>query len=450
MIETRTADLTRLKDSSIEMTNEETFANHLDRINVVPAWLLDLKRTAWNNFITAPMPKHNESTWRFSNTQSLNLDNYHQVNKIKSIENEALEEQSDQLDSIAGKITFADDRLCGDVEFSTELDEKGVIWTTLEDAIVNHSDLVKKYFTGALPNLGAEKFGSLHHALSVNGTFLYIPRGVEIEFPFATYNWTLTEGMAVFPHTIIIADDNAKVSFVNFFKSVKPDIRNLAISCSNIYAGAGSQVSYAAAQDWNLETQSYHLNTANVDRDAYIKSININVGSSYMRHEHHTRMLGSGSKVDTYSLSVTDGDQEFDQRSLQTHSAPHTVSNLLFKNTLLDQSRTIFSGLIRVDENAQKTDAYQTNRNLLLSDIAEANSLPGLEILADDVKCSHGATSGRLDQNQLFYMLSRGIPKRTAQQLMVFGFFEEIIDKFDNQELTRNVRNIIRGKLNNQ
>jgi Fe-S cluster assembly protein SufD len=447
MIEARTADLTGLKDNSVEVTNEETFANHLDRIDGVPAWLLDLKRESWKDFVTAHMPKRTEDAWRFSNTESLNLDNYHQVSDINSSEEESLKEQSDQLNSISGKITFADDHQCGGVEFSAELKEKGVIWTTLEDAFFNHSDIVKKYFTGKLPNLGAEKFGSLHHALSANGTFLYIPRGVEIEFPFATYNWTSTQDMAVFPHTIIIAEDNAKVSFVNFFKSMKPDTRNLAISCSNIYAGNGSQISYAAVQDWNLKTQSYHLNTANANRDANIKSININVGSAYMRHEHHTRMLGSGSKVDTYSLSATSGEQEFDQRSLQTHSAPHTVSDLLFKNTLLDHSRTIFSGLIRVDENAQKTDAYQTNRNLLLSDVAEANSLPGLEILADDVKCSHGATTGRLDQNQLFYMLSRGIPKRTAQQLMVFGFFEEIIDKFDNQELANNVRGIIRSKL---
>ena len=447
MLESRTADLTRLKDQYGEMTNEETFANHLDRINGVPAWLLDLKRVSWDKFVTTPMPKRTEDAWRFSKIQSLNLDNYHLQSDSRSIKKEALQEQSNQLSSISGKIIFADDRQCGSVEFSEGLHKKGVIWTTLEDAILNHSDLVKKYFTGNLPNLGAEKFGALHHALSTNGSFLYIPQGVEIEFPFTTYNWNCTNGMALFPHTIIIAEDNAKASLVNFFKSVKPDIRNLAISCSNIYAGPGSQISYKAVQDWSLETQSYHLNTANAERDAVIKSININIGSAYMRHEHHTQMLGSGSKVDTYSLSVTTGDQEFDQRSLQTHSAPYTVSDLLFKNTLLDQSRTIFSGLIRVNENAQRTDAYQTNRNLLLSDTAEANSLPGLEILADDVKCSHGATTGRLDQNQLFYMLSRGIPKRIAQQLMVFGFFEEIIDKFDNQELANNIRSIIRSKL---
>ena len=435
------------QNSSLEMTNKDTFTNHLNRINSAPAWLLDLKRASWDKFVSTSMPKHTDDTWRFTNTKNLNLNKYHQISDIKSIKKESLEEQSNQLNLISGKIVFVDDHQCRDTEFDTELKEKGVIWTTLEDAFLNHHDLIKKYVTGKLPNLGAEKFGSLHHSLMTNGTFLYIPQGIEIDLPFIVYNWTSTMGMAVFPHTIIITGKYAKVNLVSFFKSMEPNIQNLAISCSNIYAGIGSQITFTAVQDWNLKTQSYHLNTANADQDANIKNININVGSAYMRHEHHTQMFGLGSKTDTYSLSLTTGEQEFDQRSLQTHSAPNTNSDLLFKNTLLDSSRTIFSGLIRVNENAQKTDAYQTNRNLLLSESAEANSLPGLEILADDVKCSHGATSGRLDDNQIFYLLSRGITKKTAQQLMVFGFLEEIIDKLDNQDLANRVRDIIRKKL---
>ncbi|MGE9289984.1 MAG: SufD family Fe-S cluster assembly protein, partial [Puniceicoccales bacterium] len=140
-------------------------------------------------------------------------------------------------------------------------------------------------------------------------------------------------------------------------------------------------------------------------------------------------------------------DQEFDQRTLQIHNAPNAVSDLLYKNALMDYSRTIFSGLIKVAKNAQQTDAYQTNRNLLLNETAQANSLPGLEIEANDVKCSHGATTGQLDRDELFYFLQRGIPKVTAQQLMVFGFFEEVIEQFDNEELEENLRELIRGKF---
>jgi Fe-S cluster assembly protein SufD len=148
-----------------------------------------------------------------------------------------------------------------------------------------------------------------------------------------------------------------------------------------------------------------------------------------------------------YSLNVPTADQLFDQRTLQTHIAPNSRSNLLYKNALQDDSKTIFSGLIIVEENAQQTDAYQTNNNLLLSDKAEANSLPGLEIKANDVKCSHGATSGQIDDSNIFYFLARGIPRKKAEELLVFGFFEEIIEKFAQEELRDYIRELLENKL---
>jgi len=148
-----------------------------------------------------------------------------------------------------------------------------------------------------------------------------------------------------------------------------------------------------------------------------------------------------------YALNVPSGSQEFDQRTLQTHIAPHSRSDLLFKNALLDKARTIFSGLIIVEEDAQQTDAYQTNNNLMLSEDAESNSLPGLEIKANDVKCSHGATTGRINESELFYFLARGIPRKKAQELMIFGYLEEIITKLGNEELAKYVRSSMQKKF---
>jgi len=141
-------------------------------------------------------------------------------------------------------------------------------------------------------------------------------------------------------------------------------------------------------------------------------------------------------------------DQLFDQRSRQDHQAERTCSDILCKNALLDESSSIFAGLIRVEENAQLTDAYQTNRNLILGPNAEANAMPGLEILANDVKCSHGATTGKIDEGQLFYLQSRGIPREAAQQLLTLGFFEEILAETPT-ELTDALRLLLRDKLEN-
>ena len=184
-----------------------------------------------------------------------------------------------------------------------------------------------------------------------------------------------------------------------------------------------------------------------VQRDARVLTLNLHLGGRQSRHESHSRLQGPGAYSEMLALTVAKGAQEFDQRTLQSHQAPNTGSNLLYKNALLDQARTIFSGLIIVDPDAQKTDAYQSNRNLLLSDDAEANSLPGLEIQANDVRCTHGATSGHVDDEQMFYLKSRGIPPAAARELLVFGFFEEVLNKLENEPLHAALRDFIKAQF---
>jgi Fe-S cluster assembly protein SufD len=196
-----------------------------------------------------------------------------------------------------------------------------------------------------------------------------------------------------------------------------------------------------------MDSVSFQLDTTIADRDTTVKNIALNLGASKARFENQVKINGSGAHVKMYSLTVAEDTQEFDQRTFQTHNAPNSVSDLLYKNALFDTSRTIFSGLIQVAEGAQQTDAYQTNRNLLLDPKADANSLPGLEILANDVKCSHGATTGNIDEEALFYMLSRGIPHRIAMQLIVLGFFEEIIDELESDSLSKNIRAMLDAKF---
>lgn len=279
------------------------------------------------------------------------------------------------------------------------------------------------------------------------GSILFVPKGVEIEKPFVNYYWTTQAKSAVFPHTLIIAEDNSKAAVVDIFFSDTEANEALSVAVSNIHAGNGANVFRKVVQDWNEKTVSFQLDTTIAGRDTQVKNLAVNIGAERARFENQTRIEGPGADVKMYSLTVAEEKQEFDQRTFQTHNAGNAVSDLLYKNALLDSSRTIFSGLIKVAEGAQQTDAYQTNRNLLLDPTAEANALPGLEILANDVKCSHGATTGNVDEEELFYMMQRGIHKRTAMQLMVFGFFEEVIEKVDSDELADNLRTLIRNKF---
>jgi Fe-S cluster assembly protein SufD len=200
-------------------------------------------------------------------------------------------------------------------------------------------------------------------------------------------------------------------------------------------------------QAWGSATQSFQIDNTCGGRDALISSVNAAVGSRRARLENCVRIDGEGADVRLYGISVATGEQEFDQRTLQIHAAGHAKSDLLFKNALLGKARTIFSGLIKVAPDAQRTDAYQTNRNLLLSPDAEADSLPGLEIEANDVKCSHGATTGQVSPEELFYLRARGIPLAAAQELLAQGFLEEVLAKVGHAEAAEAVRGMLREKF---
>jgi len=393
------------------------------------------------------MPNRKTEEWRFANVNAITLDGFSVPGPVDDEVREDLRARSALFPETAGSIAFADDHLLEHAELAQELIRKGVIWMPLERAIVEHEELLKKHFMAQPIKLGSEKFSALHGALCRAGTFLYVPKNVEIELPLVACHWTSESGGAIFPHTLVIAEDNSKVTLVDYFGSRNPQSRNFICGVNDLYAGAGAKLTYVCAQDWGRQSLALQLNSTQSFRDSFITSLNVNLGGKFARIEAHNQALGEGGHSEMLSLTVASGEQEFDQRTLQTHAKGNTVSDLLYKNALLDEARTLFSGLIRVEPDAQRVDAYQTNRNLLLSPEAEANSLPGLEILANDVKCSHGATTGQIEPAQLYYFLARGITPDVAKQLLVFGFFEEVLGKLQNEAVIEKLRELIRAKL---
>jgi Fe-S cluster assembly protein SufD len=287
----------------------------------------------------------------------------------------------------------------------------------------------------------------LHMALFSTGVFLYVPKGVEIDVPLAALHEAVRSSGAIFPHTLVVADENSRVTMFDVYRTHDTAVRHFACAAADLVALPGAKISHRILQNWSDTALAFHLNSLTAERSSTVDAITISLGGGHVRGEQHGRIVGRGGQVLMHSLSIATGTREIDQRTLQTHSAEDGKSDLLYKNVLLDNARTIFGGLIRVDPVAQRTDAFQTNRNLLLSPDAEASSLPGLEILANDVKCSHGASTGQLDPDELFYLLARGIDQRKAQELMVFGFFEEVLAKFDNEELSGYVRGLLRQRF---
>ena len=421
--------------------NSERFAMHLSQRAALPDWWLEAKKAAWNQYNALPMPSRSDERWRFSNLKGLELEGY-------ILPEEAATHVPHLPDfTQAAEMTFSNRQVIDRSTLPAELAAKGVIFAPLNEALRDHGDLVRRYFQKHPANLGSEKFVALNTAFTATGAVLFVPKGVEIDAPIVVQHTLSGEHKAAFPHTLVILEDNAKATLVEYFVSASSKEAHLVSGVNDLHAGPGSQLTYVGVQNWSESTLAFQTNSIAVERDARVLSVNVHLGGQQVRHESHSRMLAPGAHSEMCSLTVAHGKQEFDLRTLQTHAAPHTSSNLLYKNALLHQAHTIFSGLIVVDADAQKTDAYQSNRNLMLSDEASADSLPGLEIQANDVKCTHGATSSRIDPDQLYYLQSRGIPAQQAHELLVFGFFERVIDKLTDQNLHDALGTFIQDKF---
>jgi Fe-S cluster assembly protein SufD len=426
-------------DRSAFMTNGPDFGSH-------PEYFTQRQRTAWERFQSLPAPTRKEETWRFTDTKQVSLAGYGHAEPVSDAEQATLLTRSSGLPETAGRMVFANDRLLGRHFHGESLRAKGVLWLPLEQAITEQRELIERHFMREDAILGSAKFAALHQSQVRAGMFLYVPKNVEIALPVETFHWLSGENSSVFPHTLIIAEDNSKVTVLDHFESAA-DAPGLAIGVNDIVVGAGAKVTYVAIQNWSRQTLAFHLNNTVVDRDASALALTLNLGGSFVRGEALSHLRGPGGRSDMLSVSAAEDSQIFDQRTLQIHEVPNTASDLLYKNALNDTARTIFTGLIRVDEGAHQTDAYQKVRNLILSDEAEANSAPGLEIEADDVRCTHGATSGTLEEEELFYFQSRGIPRRFAQQLITFGFLNEVFDRLPDHAIQEKLREALHGKL---
>jgi Fe-S cluster assembly protein SufD len=413
----------------------EVFESHLRRVQHLPAWWLERKRAAYARFAEMPFPRRTDEGWRFSNLSGVSLDDF-SVPSTAGAEDQMAGDQSPVLPS---HLVFTNNRLSSMLADGSL--PKGVVVTTIQSGLKDHSDLLKAHLLAQPSKFGSGKFAALHEAFLEDGAFIYVPKGVEVAAPIVLAHQASGSGAAVFPHTLVVAEENARVTVADFFGSVpsalnsQPGEPQLAVGGNDIYAAHGAHVTYIALQDWNRSALSFQLNATVARRDARVLSITLHTGARQARHESFSQLQAPGAHAEMLALTLARGAQEFDQRTLQIHQAPNTSSNLLYKNALLDRARTIFSGLIVVDPDAQKTDAYQSNRNLMLSDDAEAHSLPGLEIQANDVRCTHGATSSRIPAEQEFYLQSRGIRRAQADELLVLGFFEEVLGKIENPQL---------------
>jgi len=388
-----------------------------------PAWFQAGQATAARDFEQTPTPTKKDEAWRFANVAALDLTGFEPSAPVSDAAR--LTAASTGLEEVSAKLVFGNNSL---LHREGDSLPDGVILEPLERAATHHEALFREYFMAQPVELGSHKFAALHKARLSSGAFLYVPPNTEITLPIEIFHWVEGANVSVFPHTLIVCGENSQVTVVDYFKTAD-NLRALACGVNDLHLAAGARLTYVAVQDWSRETLAFHINSTIVHGNGSATALSANFGGGFVRGESLSRLVGEGARSEMLSISPVDGTREIDQRTLQDHVAPRAFSDLLYMNSLDDRSRTIFAGLIKVEPNACGTDAYQKIRNLILSDEADPNSMPGLEILNDDVRCTHGANNGPVDEEEVFYMQARGICKDTARRLVVNGFFNSLLER---------------------
>lgn len=417
-----------------------------------PEWLRERRVHAWDVYERTPMPTTKLEEWRYTDLKkrldldALTLSEAEAAPDDPQAWPERLRATMDEDHDASGHIVLVDGHVVH-ADLAPELESKGVILTSLHRAVEEHGDLVRDHLATEAVPAEEGKFAALNAALWSDGIFLHVPEGVKLELPIRVTRSFTEAGAAYFSRVLIVAGPHSQVSYVDEVISDDFERQTFASTAVEVVAQDGSQVQYVALQRLGRNGFYQSVQRTLAQRDSRLDTLNVAMGASVTRVDLNARLLGSGASSDMLGLYFGDGDQHFDFNTSQDHEVANTASDLLYKGALDGKSRSVFRGIIRVRPGAQLTDAYQTNRNILLSHGARADSLPNLEIEADDVKCSHGATVGQLDEEARFYLMSRGLSEIQAERLVVTGFLGEVLSKLPLGGVVEKVNRVIEQKL---
>jgi Fe-S cluster assembly protein SufD len=404
---------------------EEAFERFLAARNE-PAWLVEMRREAWQKFCELPMPSRRDEEWMRTDIRTFKLDRFGLPRPTVPQEEppHALLAQGVDLGGRAASI----DSHPITSQLGARWREAGVLFGSLDDLVVVHGERLRPYFERHVVDPFKDKFSALHAACWCGGTLLYVPKGVRIDQPLHALSAMTAAGIDL-NKTLVILDEDAEAAMLSETASTSPDGGGLHCGSIELVLEKGARLRYVNLQNWGNQAWHFAHQRAEVGREGHLQWTIGALGSRLAKVNQHVAMIGPDAEVQVNGVMFTEGRQHLCYNTHQHHQAPYCKSDLLYKAALQDQSRTVWRGMIKVDKRAQRTDGYQRNDNLMLSADARADSIPGLEIEADDVRCTHGSTSGRVDQEQVFYAMARGYTRREAVRMIVAGFFQQVFDR---------------------
>jgi Fe-S cluster assembly protein SufD len=410
-----------------------------------PQWLVERRLRAIEQLDGVMWPTPAEEIWRYSRINELDLARY------RPFREEELGRPGDErapgggpwaaeAGTHAGMIVVRDGRVVHH-EIDPALEAKGV----RACGIATCEDEVVRQLLGRASDATADAFTTLHDAFLAGGAFVHVPAGVVVEQPILVLHWCEGEQRASFPHTLVALSEGAEATVLERFGSPVTD--HFVDAVTELLVDDNAHLRYLSVQQHGPRTWHLGFQRSVLGRDATVNTSAVALGGDYARLRSEARLDGEGGESNQLAVYFGDGAQMLDFRTLQDHNAPRTRSDLLFKGAVEDDARSVYSGLVRLRKPAQKANAFQTNRNLVLTEGARAESIPNLEIEANDVRCSHASTVGPIDDEQLYYLESRGIAPEEAERLIVLGFFDDVFTRLPVGALTRGLRRSVVDKL---
>lgn len=414
-----------------------------------PQWLREKRLQGWAAFEALPTPDWSRGIrgWWNASLRDLNFENLRPYapagNALPDFDlnNKAEAAPAGVLVQYNSQVVRA--------ELSEEAKAAGVVFSSLEEAVKTHPELVQKYFMTRCVPIDENRFAALHAAFWTGGAFLYVPKGVTLAAPFRVAFYNDVNGLALFTHTLVIAEPGAKVRVIeDQFSTGKPDDASIVDSgVTEVFVGENARVEYYNPQEYGTNVTNFSIRRSMVGKYGQHTWVIATLGSDVTRLTLESIMEGQNSHAEAVGLSFSTGQQNFDISARTLHVVSHTSANSIYKAALDDQSQLGFRGAIRTLKGAQHTDSFLNDHTLYLSEDSKADVLPSLDVDANDVRCAHGASIGMIDAEQIFYLMSRGLPREEAEQMIVAGFFEEGIERIPLESVRERLRRSIEAKL---
>ncbi len=389
------------------------------------------REEARGRYAELPLPATTEEAWRFTDLAGFDPDAF-ASNGHAPVPGTRTRPGETMLDiDAAGIVTVTEAGL------TVERAPDGVAVEPLSDDHPRLGELV-----GATDKLSAH-----NAAMWKDGLLVRVGRGVELERPIYVRIANAVPDGALFWRLLVEAEEGARFTLIEEYVSESPDLRAYTNAAVELFVGQAARLEYVSIQNLSRETWHFASHRARVERDAELDWVAGGFGSKKGKVRIENDLAGQGATSRVTGAYFADGDQHLDYDTFQAHIAPSTTSDFAFKGALRDEATAVWRGMIRVEKHAQKTNAYQENRNLLLSDRAHADSIPGLEIMANDVRCTHGATIGQVDREQLFYLMARGLSRAEAERLIVRGFFADILDRIELEPVREALGAVLEARI---